>query len=234
MTSSVTEDAPTSTQGPPSRPRSKDKSKAKSKASRAGLAYPVSRVQHLLRKRCKAQRIGCGSSIYFSAVAEEVMKALFQRAFANAQKCSRKRIQGVDLMQALSGDARDSFLRCLFFDTRIVIRASSQLRSSAASEEPNKPTAESCVIGEKSEGEERGRGAHRANVAKDASCAATVRTPDTRVDFDGTRAAQFVAFVTRATQVVNAAREALIAVSEELLFAARVARVRGVQERTIA
>ncbi|KAI9999401.1 hypothetical protein NQD34_018246 [Periophthalmus magnuspinnatus] len=67
----------------------KARAKAKSRSSRAGLQFPVGRVQRLLRKGNYAERVGAGAPVYLAAVLEYLTAEILELA-GNAARDNKK------------------------------------------------------------------------------------------------------------------------------------------------
>ncbi|KAK2728029.1 hypothetical protein QYM36_008489 [Artemia franciscana] len=65
------------------------KGKAKSRSNRAGLQFPVGRIQRLLRKGNYAERVGAGAPVYLAAVMEYLAAEVLELA-GNAARDNKK------------------------------------------------------------------------------------------------------------------------------------------------
>jgi len=79
------------------------------KQARAGLIFPVSRMQSKLKQKKVAMRIGTGASIYLTAVAEHIMNHVLEAAHEHSSAKSSKgdktrRLTINDLVQAVRTD----------------------------------------------------------------------------------------------------------------------------------
>ena len=76
------------------------------KQARAGLTFPVSRMQSKLKQKKVAMRIGTGASIYLAAVAEHVMNHVLEAAHehSSAKGDTTRRLTINDLVQAVRTD----------------------------------------------------------------------------------------------------------------------------------
>lgn len=66
------------------------RAKGKTKSARAGLVFPVSRIQRYLKRGQYAKRIGAGASVYMAAVLEYLTAEIFELA-GNATRDNNKR-----------------------------------------------------------------------------------------------------------------------------------------------
>lgn len=82
------------------------KKASQSKEKRAGLTFPVSRMQNKLKQKKVAMRIGTGASIYLAAVAEHVMNHVLEAAHehSSAKGDKTRRLTINDLVQAVRTD----------------------------------------------------------------------------------------------------------------------------------
>lgn len=76
-----------------------------SRSCRAGLIFPVSRIDRFLRKGDYAERIGSGASVYMAAVLQYLTYDLVDIAGNIAIGSRRRRIAPGHLHQAVSGDS---------------------------------------------------------------------------------------------------------------------------------
>lgn len=82
----------------------KPKSSGVSKSSRAGVTFPVGRIQRLLRNGNYAERIGAGSAVYLSAVLEYLCAEILELA-GNASRDNKKlRIAPRHILLAVRND----------------------------------------------------------------------------------------------------------------------------------
>lgn len=82
----------------------KTKSKKVMKSTRAGLAFPVGRVQRMLRNGNFAKRIGTGASIYLTATLEYLAAEILELAGNAARDNKKMRIIPRHLQLAISND----------------------------------------------------------------------------------------------------------------------------------
>lgn len=82
----------------------KPKASGVSKSSRAGVSFPVGRIQRLLRNGNYADRIGTGSAVYLSAVLEYLCAEILELA-GNASRDNKKlRIAPRHILLAVRND----------------------------------------------------------------------------------------------------------------------------------
>lgn len=82
----------------------KSKSDKVSKSTRAGVIFPVARIQRLLRNGNYAERIGTGSVVYLAAVLEYLCAEILELA-GNASRDNKKlRIAPRHLLLAVKND----------------------------------------------------------------------------------------------------------------------------------
>lgn len=82
----------------------KAKAKSVSRSKRAGLEFPVGRLQRYLRKGNYAERIGIGSSVYCAAVLEYLTAELLELAGDAARHNKKARITPRHLQLAIRND----------------------------------------------------------------------------------------------------------------------------------
>ncbi|CAI5785047.1 histone H2A-beta, sperm-like [Podarcis lilfordi] len=76
-----------------------------SRSCRAGLVFPVSRIERFLRKGDYAERIGSGSSVYMAAVLQYLTYDIMDIAGNIAKNDHKRRIAPRHLQRAISDDA---------------------------------------------------------------------------------------------------------------------------------
>ena len=69
--------------------KAKSATKAKSRSSRAGLQFPVGRVDRLLRNGNYSERVGAGAPVYLAAVMEYLSAEILELA-GNAARDNKK------------------------------------------------------------------------------------------------------------------------------------------------
>jgi len=76
------------------------------KQARAGLTFPVSRMQSKLKQKKVAMRVGTGASIYLAAVAEHIVNHVLEAAHehSSAKGDKTRRLTINDLVQAVRTD----------------------------------------------------------------------------------------------------------------------------------
>ncbi|KAK0413106.1 hypothetical protein QR680_006604 [Steinernema hermaphroditum] len=79
-------------------------SKKKSRTVRAGLQFPVGRIQRQLKKGRYAERIGSGGPIYLAAVMEYLIAEILELAGNAAQDNRKSRITPRHVMLAVRND----------------------------------------------------------------------------------------------------------------------------------
>ena len=82
----------------------KVKNKSKSRSSRAGLQFPVGRINRLLRKGHYAKRVGAGAPVYLTAVMEYVAAKVLELAGNAARDDKKTRIIPRHLQLAIRND----------------------------------------------------------------------------------------------------------------------------------
>jgi len=87
-------------------PSAKVATKGLSKQARAGLTFPVARMQSKLKQKKIAMRVGANASIYLAAVAEHVMNHVLEAAHehSSAKGDKARRLTINDLVQAVRTD----------------------------------------------------------------------------------------------------------------------------------
>lgn len=82
----------------------KVKGKSLSRSKRAGLVFPVGRIERYMRKGNYAERIGSGASVYFAAVMEYLCAEVLELAGDAARDNKRTRITPRHLQLAIRSD----------------------------------------------------------------------------------------------------------------------------------
>ena len=82
-----------------------------SKSAKAGLKFPVSRVNRHLREGSRSKRVAGSAPVFLSAVLELCVSEIFDAAGAAAEAQNRKRVNPTDLLQSLRQNRE---LRMLF------------------------------------------------------------------------------------------------------------------------
>lgn len=82
----------------------KVKGKSMSRTKRAGLEFPVGRIERYMRKGNYAERIGAGASVYCAAVLEYLTVEVLELAGAAAHDNKRSRITPRHLQLAIRND----------------------------------------------------------------------------------------------------------------------------------
>lgn len=80
----------------------KVKKKTLSKSARAGLVFPVAKVNKHLRQAHKSSRVGGGAPIYLAGVLEYAAAEILEMAMAGMSK--RKRITPTDILCGVRSD----------------------------------------------------------------------------------------------------------------------------------
>jgi histone H2A len=82
------------------------KKKVTSKSSKAGLTFPISRINRALKTQAGTKRVGGTAPVFMTAVAEYVAAEILDIAgqHTKAAKPSRKRISPEDVTLAIRGD----------------------------------------------------------------------------------------------------------------------------------
>lgn len=80
----------------------KAKKKSVPKAARAGLVFPVAKVNKHLRASKKAKRVGGGAPIYLAGVLEYAAAEIFEAAINGLGK--RKRVTATDIIRGVRSD----------------------------------------------------------------------------------------------------------------------------------
>lgn len=75
-----------------------------SRSARAGLVFSVSRVEALVRDRCRGLKIGHRPAVAVTALLEYFNGEILSLAAARAKACGSKRIRGIDIARAIEGD----------------------------------------------------------------------------------------------------------------------------------
>lgn len=84
--------------------KGKARAKSVSRSKRAGLEFPVGRIQRYLRKGNYAERIGAGASVYCAAVLEYLAAELLELAGDAARHNKKVRITPRHLQLAIRND----------------------------------------------------------------------------------------------------------------------------------
>lgn len=96
--------SPTKTPGEGEAILSEAKKKSKSRAEKAGLTFPVSKVNKHLRDSHMSKRVGGGAPVYLAAVLEYFAAELIECAGTQLEGNKRKRISPQDVMRAVRND----------------------------------------------------------------------------------------------------------------------------------
>ena len=78
------------------------KAPSKSRSEKAGLSFPVSKLNRHLRESRRSKRVGAGSPVYLAAVLEYAAAEILELAGSDLGK--RKRISPQDVMRAVRND----------------------------------------------------------------------------------------------------------------------------------
>jgi len=80
---------------------------AVSKSAKAGLVWPVARVNNKISKEYpkSVKRIGAGAPVFISAIVEYMMAEIIELSMNQAQANKRQRITAPDIMTAIRNDA---------------------------------------------------------------------------------------------------------------------------------
>ncbi|GAA5829984.1 hypothetical protein JCM5353_003939 [Sporobolomyces roseus] len=81
-----------------------DKPKAISRSTRAGVTFPVGRIERHLKKGRFAQRIGAGSSVYLAAVLEYLTAEVLELAGNAARDNKKARVTPRHIQLAVRND----------------------------------------------------------------------------------------------------------------------------------
>lgn len=94
----------------------KAKKKAVSKSAKAGLTFPISRINRSLKTRAGTKRVGGTAPVFLTAVAEYVAAEILDIAgqHTKAAKPARKRIMPEDVSLAIHADRELARLCCGF------------------------------------------------------------------------------------------------------------------------
>ena len=92
----------------------KSKSPAVSKSQKAGLLLGVSRVERTIRKARICKNVGGAASVCATALVEEAIEDIVQRAGEHAKLKNSKRIAVVHLISAVRSDPDTAMLLCNF------------------------------------------------------------------------------------------------------------------------
>lgn len=81
-----------------------EKAKPKTRSSRAGLQFPVSRIDRLIKKGRYAKRVGAGAPVYLAAVLEYLSAEILELAGNAARDNKKQRIIPRHLQLAIRND----------------------------------------------------------------------------------------------------------------------------------
>ena len=81
-----------------------NKVKSVSKSTKAGLTFPVARINRFMKLNSPMKRIGGSAPVYMTAIVEYVTAELMELAGNNTKKAGRKTATPDDLTAALRGD----------------------------------------------------------------------------------------------------------------------------------
>ena len=96
------------------KPKEGGKAEGNSKSAKAGLKFPVSRVNRHLREGSRAKRVAGSAPVFLSAVLELCASEMFDAAGAAAEADRRKRVSPTDLLLSLRQhrELRQLFKEC--------------------------------------------------------------------------------------------------------------------------
>lgn len=80
------------------------KKKSTSRSERAGLSFPVSKLNRRLRTAGRSKRVGAGSPVYTAAILEYTAAEVLELAGAHVLKMKRKRITSSDIIACIRND----------------------------------------------------------------------------------------------------------------------------------
>ncbi|TFK32788.1 histone-fold-containing protein [Crucibulum laeve] len=83
---------------------STEKTKNQSRSAKAGLQFPVARIQRIMRKSHPGQRIGAGTGVYLAAVLEYLAAEILELAGNAARDNKKRRIIPRHLQLAIRND----------------------------------------------------------------------------------------------------------------------------------
>lgn len=84
--------------------KKKQKKQSKSRAERAGLTFPVSKINRHLRESKKSKRVAATAPVYLSAVLEYAASEIIELSGNQLSGTKRKRIKPMDVMRAIRND----------------------------------------------------------------------------------------------------------------------------------
>ena len=82
----------------------KGKKKSQSRAAKAGLQFPVSKINRHLRESGRSKRVGAGAPVYMAAVLEYAAAEVLELASQQLDGGKRKRVTPQDVMKAVRND----------------------------------------------------------------------------------------------------------------------------------
>jgi len=82
----------------------KGRAKSKSRSGRAGLQFPVGRIDRLMKTGNYAERIGAGAPVYLAAIMEYLTAEILELAGNAARDNKKKRINPRHLQLAIRND----------------------------------------------------------------------------------------------------------------------------------
>jgi histone H2A len=80
------------------------KNPSKTKSAKAGLVFPVSRVNRHLRDAKNMKRVGAGAPVYLAAILEYIAAEVLEISGNATAKDNRKRITHQDVMRCIRND----------------------------------------------------------------------------------------------------------------------------------
>tara|TARA_B110001450_G_scaffold248924_1_gene265666 strand:- start:2414 stop:2779 length:366 start_codon:yes stop_codon:yes gene_type:complete len=81
------------------------KKKSESKQTKAGLIFPISRVNRMMKEVSGIKRIGGSASVYMTAVKEYVTSEILELAGKQTHVAKRKRVTDEDVILGIRSDA---------------------------------------------------------------------------------------------------------------------------------
>ena len=76
-----------------------------SRSAKAGLIFPISRIEKAISKKARLGRVSKWTAVYAAGAIEELTRAILERAAEVVKAANKKRVSREHLLKALSDDS---------------------------------------------------------------------------------------------------------------------------------